>query len=195
LDALQSSVREVVRRVQGGDTIAEQRLWNEFYEKLLRYVEVRVRRRGVPTGLIDEEAVTVSVLESVFKCAKQGRLQNVQDWSELFRLLLAMTNRKFVDHWRRATARRVLPPTRILPLSQNTFDLAEHDLEGCSVAFDEQISLLLALLPDDLFRQIAVLKLAGYTLAEISEEVQRAVPTVNRKWQYIRRMWADELDR
>lgn len=195
LDPLQSSFSEIMRRVQGGDAISEQRLWNELYDKLVHYVEVRVRRRGVPTGLLDEEAVAVSVLESVFKCAKQGRLQNIQDWSELFRLLLAMTNRKFVDHWRRATAQKVSPQTAIVGLNDNGLELPEEALATCSIAFEEQLSHLMDLLPDDLFRQIAVLKLAGHTLAEISQEVHRSVPTVNRKWRYIREIWADELER
>ena len=184
-----------MRRIKSGDAIAEERLWNEFYGKLLSFVERRVRSRGVPTGLLDEEAVTVSVLESVFKCAKQGRLQNVQDWSELSRLLLAMTNRKFVDHWRRATAQKASPGKPIDGLPVEEFQLADEKLASCSLEFEEQLSHLLALLPDELHRQIAVLKLAGYTLNEISDEVQRAVPTVNRKWRYIRRIWADELEK
>lgn len=194
MDRLQSSFSEMIRQVASGDAAAEQRLWNETYEKLLRYVELRVRRRGVPQGLLDEEAVTMSVLESVFKCAKQGRLQNVQDWSELFRLLLAMTNRKFVDHWRRATAQKVSPQTAIVALNDIGLELPEEALATCTIAFEEQLSHLMELLPDDLYRRIAVLKLAGHTLAEISHEVQRAVPTVNRKWRYIREIWADELE-
>lgn len=195
MDQLQSNFGELMQRVQSGDAVAEQRLWNEFFEKLLRYVETRVRRRGVPTGLLDEEAITASVLESVFKCAKQGRLQSVQDWGELSRLLLAMTNRKFVDHWRRATAQKALPDEPIGVLSPEEQGLPEEKLATSSMAYEEQLSRLMALLPDDLHRQIAVLKLAEYTLSEISDEVRRAVPTVNRKWRYIRRIWADELER
>lgn len=195
MDPLENSFAELMRRVQGGDPTAEERLWNEFYEKLLKHVEGRVRRRGVPTGLLDEEAVTASVLESVFKCAKQGRLQNVQDWSELFRLMLAMANRKFVDHWRRATAQRVYPETPIVPLPDDGVEVPDAQLAACSVTFDERLSGLMTLLPDDLHRKIAVLRLAGYTLAEVGIEVNRAVPTVNRKWRNVRRIWADELER
>lgn len=191
----QSSLVELMRRVESGDAVAEQNLWNEFYGKLLRYVEFRVRNRGVPTGLLDEESVTLSALESVFKCAKQGRLQNVQNWTDLSRLLMAMTNRKFVDHWRRATAQKASPGTPLDSIPVEGLELPADKLADCSLEFDEQLSRLLDLLPDELHRQIAVLKLAEYTLTEISEQVQKAVPTVNRKWRYIRRIWADELNK
>ena len=192
----QESLNELMRRVESGDDIAEQRLWNEFYDKLLRYVETRVRHRGVPKGLLDEEAVTASVLESVFKCAKQGRLQGVQSWSELSQLLFAMTNRKFIDHWRRATAQKAFPGVAPGPLpADGGGQTPEEAMPGYTIAFEEQLTRLMELLPDELHRQIAVLKLAEYSLAEISDKVGRAVPTVNRKWRNIRRIWGDELQK
>lgn len=184
-----------MRQVEVGDTAAEQRLWDEFYDRLLRHVEGRIRCRGVPTGLVDEEAITASAMESVFKCAKQGRLQNLQDWSELSQLLFAMTNRKFVDHWRHAKSQRAYPSLPILALPTNGFELPENKLATCSIAFEEQLSRLMNLLDDPLDRQIAVLKLSEYTLDEISDRVKRSVATVNRKWRHIRRIWANELTR
>jgi len=194
-DQSQPSFSEIMRGVAAGDSIAEQQLWNAFYEKLLDYIERRVRLRGTPAGLIDEEAVTASVMESIFKCAKLGRLKNMQDWSELSSLLFAMANRKFVDHWRRATARKAYPGAPLNGLPVENMELAEERLPDLTTVFDEELSRLMSRLPDALFRDIAVLKLAGYTLAEISEKVQRAVPTVIRKWGHIRRLWADELQR
>jgi DNA-directed RNA polymerase specialized sigma24 family protein len=195
LDDFQTSFREIMHRVKSGDTVAEQRLWNQFYEKLLRYVQGKVRGRGVPIGLLDEEAITVSALESVYKCAKNGTFQDVEDLSELSRLFFAMTNRKFVDHWRRATTQRAKPRLPIVELGNNDVALSQADLAEYSIAFGEQLSQLMVLLPDDLHRRIAVLKLGEYTLDEISEEIDYSVPTVTRKWQRIRRMWADELER
>ena len=106
-----------------------------------------------------------------------------------------MTNRKFVDHWRRATARKASPRTPLNGLPLDDVQLPEEKLTTCSLDFDEQLSRLMVILPDDLHRQIAVLKLAEYTSTEIGDEVQRAVPTVNRKWCNIRRIWADELEK
>lgn len=195
LDEWKSSFSELIRLVESGDPSAEERLWNEFYENLLRYVESRVRQRGVPKGLLDEEAITVSVLESIFKCAKQGRLQSMRDRSELSRLLLAITNRKFVDHLRRATAQKMYPGAPLGELRPECIQIPPEKLVTYCVAFEEQLSRLMDLLPDDIHRQIAVLKLAGYTLNEIGLAVDVSVPTVNRKWRYIRRIWADELER
>lgn len=190
-----SSLSELLQRIESGDPAAEQMLWEGFHQKLLRHVQDRIRLRGIPPGLLDDEAVAVSVLESVFKCAKQGRLQGVQNWTEMSQLLFAMTNRKFVDHWRRATTQKAYPGVPIQSLLQTNLDIQEKDLTGLALAFEEQLAGLMKLLPDELHREIAVLKLAEYTLAEISVKINRAIPTVDRKWRTIRRIWADELQR
>ena len=186
---------EIMKRVEAGDGDAEMCLWDAFHQKLLSHVENRIRRRGVPTGMMDEEAITLSALESVFKCAKEGRLRDIDDWTELSRLVYAMTNRKFVDHWRRATKIRSQPGKLIEALSDNSDPASNDDQPFDPVAFDEELDHLLRVLPDDIHRQIAVMKLAGYSLEEIAERIGRSVPTVSRKWSIIRRMWADELER
>lgn len=193
LDQHEEPTRDFIQRVENGDPAAEEQLWSEFFEKLLRYLNTRVRVSRVPTGLIDEEAVAVSALESVFKCARQGRLQEVQDWSELSQLLFKMTGRKFIDHLRRAMRQKSFPGTPLKELATDSTVVMKDEIPETIVEFNEQLARLIALLPDELHRQIAVFKLAGYSLSEISEKVNRAVPTVNRKWQNIRRIWGDEL--
>lgn len=195
LDQTQCSFADLMRGVQNGDGAAEYQFWGQFFDRLLRHVESRVRKGGIPRGLLDTEAITVSALESVYKCAKLGRLQSVKDWGELSRLLLAMTNRKFVNHWRRATAQKSYPGSVPVSLPPECVDLSSERMEACSLAFAEELSRLLDMLPDELHRRIAVLKLSEYTLAEIAADVDKAVPTINRKWRYIRRVWADELER
>lgn len=195
LDELQSTFSEFMRQVEFGDAVAEQRLWNELYQRVLRHVETRIRCRGIPTGLVDEDAITASAMESVFKCAKEGKLTNLQDWSELSRLLLAMTNRKFIDHWRRAKSQKAAPLLPILALPANGFELPDRKVVTCFIAFEEQLSRLMNLLSDKLDRRIAELKLAERTLTEISEDIGKSIATINRKWRVIRRIWADELER
>lgn len=186
---------EIMKRIEAGDSDAEMCLWDAFHSKLLSHVEHRIRRRGVPTGMMDDEAITLSALESVFKCAKEGRLRTVESWMELSRLVYAMTNRKFVDHWRRATKISGQPRSPIQPLSGNSEPASSDDQPIDLVVFDEKLAHLKSMLPDDIHRQIAVMKLAGYSLEEIAERIGRSVPTVSRKWSIIRRMWADELER
>ncbi len=59
----------------------------------------------------------------------------------------------------------------------------------------EEYRRLLALLDDEQLRQIAEMKMAGYTNAEIGQRLrpQRAVATIERKLARIRRIWEEEI--
>ena len=50
----------------------------------------------------------------------------------------------------------------------------------------------MALLPDDELRRVAILKLEGYTNAEITAQVDRSPATVERWLNLIRKHWAAE---
>ena len=54
----------------------------------------------------------------------------------------------------------------------------------------EECRHLLALLPDDELRQVAVLKLEGYTNDEIAARVDRSLATVERWLNLVRKHWA-----
>jgi DNA-directed RNA polymerase specialized sigma24 family protein len=49
-------------------------------------------------------------------------------------------------------------------------------------------------LPDDSLRQVAILRMEGYTNDEIAERLDYGRRTVARKLELIRRRWLDEVD-
>jgi len=53
---------------------------------------------------------------------------------------------------------------------------------------------LLDLLADDELRQIALLKLEGWTNEEIASRINRSLPTVERRLRLIRDKWKDEYE-
>ena len=55
----------------------------------------------------------------------------------------------------------------------------------------EQCRWLLDQLKDDRLKQIALLKLEGYTNPQIAQRVQRSLATVERKLALIRQIWED----
>jgi DNA-directed RNA polymerase specialized sigma24 family protein len=57
----------------------------------------------------------------------------------------------------------------------------------------EECRRLLALLPDDELRRVALLKLEGHTNEEIAAEVKRSLATVERWLGLIRKHWAAAL--
>src|SRR5262249_6403461 len=57
----------------------------------------------------------------------------------------------------------------------------------------EEYRRLLGLLGDGELQRVAILKMEGYSLAEIAERVQRVPRTVKRWLRLIRRTWEQEL--
>ena len=69
---------------------------------------------------------------------------------------------------------------------------------GPTTAFAAEVAdeceRLLASLDSDDLRQVAILKMEGFTNAEIAERLDCAPRTVDRRLQLIRDLWADKLN-
>jgi DNA-directed RNA polymerase specialized sigma24 family protein len=59
----------------------------------------------------------------------------------------------------------------------------------------EECERLLACLPDQTARAVALWKVEGYTNDEIAAKLGRSRPTVERKLRLIRATWEEELGR
>jgi len=57
---------------------------------------------------------------------------------------------------------------------------------------DEQFQQLLGRLGDQVLREVALLKLDGYSNEEIAEKLQCGLRTVERRLRTIRAVWAEE---
>lgn len=202
MDRSTESISEWLGRLKTGEAEAAQKLWERYYVELQSLARQRLNK--FPRGISDEEDVALSVLDSVFRGAAQGRFENVTKRDELWWLLLTVSKRKVVDHVRRATAKKRQPsseggtPTGVNGSSEpKPYSLDE--LVGASptpdlvVALDEQYRRLLSVLPNDPLREIAVLRIEGYTVGEIAERLSIGERSVERKLQLIRASWKNEL--
>ena len=93
-------------------------------------------------------------------------------------------------------------PESALAASNDTgeaFDLnqlvGEEPTPELLVMLEEQNRRLLDLLRDDRLRQIAMLRIRGYTVVEIAGDLSISVRSVERKLQLIRNQWRKELRR
>jgi DNA-directed RNA polymerase specialized sigma24 family protein len=59
---------------------------------------------------------------------------------------------------------------------------------------EEECQRLLEVLGDDMLRQIARLRLEGYTVDEISDRLGRAPGTIHRKLARIREIWQEHAE-
>lgn len=174
---------------------AVQEIWDEFYEKLVRYAKTRVKT--FPNAVLDPEDIVVSVFESVWAASQKGRFDSVQNRDELWWLLIAMTQRKAVTHIRRETAQKRTAPDGKLPISINSiknfqaFVATEQSPEYFAI-LEEEYQRILDKLSDDVLKQIAVYKIQGYTHDEIGDLLDISPATVTRKVRLIRKVWSNE---
>ena len=173
------------------ESTAQQNLWNRYFEQLARIARARIS--GAPAQAADEEDVALSALNSFFIGAKAGRFPDLQDRTGLWPLLLTITSRKAVNQVKYQQAKK-----RTKKSEQYFPDLAlltsEAPTPEFAVEMAEQTQSLLDQLEDDQLRTLAVMKLEGYTNAEISEHMNIALRSVARKLVRIRVEWQEHTD-
>ena len=93
------SVTAWIARLKTGDQQAAQRLWERYFDALVRLA--RGKLAPAPRRVADEEDVALSVLDILCRGAASGRLQQVTNRDDLWWLLLAITNQKVINQRKR----------------------------------------------------------------------------------------------
>jgi hypothetical protein len=88
------SVTHWIEQIREGDPVAAQAVWERYFPELVRLAGEKLH--DVPRRAAGEEDIASSVMESLFRAARQGRFPNLADRHELWRSLLGITARKVV---------------------------------------------------------------------------------------------------
>jgi DNA-directed RNA polymerase specialized sigma24 family protein len=187
-------------RAVAGDERAVQEIWEQYYEKLVQLA----RRKLGPVGrrAADEEDVALSAFHSFYRGATGGRFPQLADRHDLWKLLVTITCRKAIAQIKGATAQKrgggsVRGESIFQQRGENdstggigqilgdapTPELAAMVAETCGNMLDK--------LDDDLLRQVAVMKMEGYSNEEIASELNCVTRTVERKLARIREIWGE----
>ena len=194
------SVTVWLRQLATGDQEAAKKLWDRYGPEL---VELSRRRfGGVLSALEDEEDLVQSVFKALWVGATDGRLDGVQGREHLWWLLLKITRRKALNrHAYNARQKRSHNPISLsgLPTDDSIASadrVADSDQPPPDLLFilAEEQDRLLAMLRDDVLRQIAIWKLDGHTHEDIAQKLGVTTRTVVRKFNLIRETWSQELD-
>jgi RNA polymerase sigma factor (sigma-70 family) len=192
-----ASVTTWVEQLRAGDRAAAQRLWERYFPRLVGLA--RRKLRGLPRRAADEEDVALSALASFCRGAEQGRFPRLEDRDDLWALLVVITARKAID-----LRQREMRQKRPQAGGESVLDELLGDEEGAAgigqvvgkeptpgfaAQVAEEFRRLLALLPGDELRTVALRKLEGYTNAEIAAELGCADATVERRLKLIRSVW------
>ncbi|MEM8678372.1 MAG: ECF-type sigma factor [Planctomycetota bacterium] len=182
--------------VQQPDRSAE-RIWAHYYDRLVQYAS---RQLGdAPRRVLDGEDLATSALHAMHRGAVKGRFPQFENRDDLWRILLTIASRKAKATVRRETAqKRGGGATRGesifgTPGDGSPAGLADFCGREPTPEFAEVVSVetdeLLDQLGDATLKRVAIFKLQGFTNAEIADELDCAVRSVDRKLARIRQLW------
>ena len=193
-----------VRSMGRGDDEAAADLWQYCFPKLLAY-----SRRKLPEQLrkvLDEEDVALSAFKSFCLGAARGNLGDIASRDELWRLLYCIAARKAQGYVRHQTRQKrgggKVSGESIFKAAGTNDDpagieqIADPSETPAKMAqFANDCEKLFEMLDDEMLQTIALLRIEGYSVDEISKRVGCARRSVERRLQLIRRIWreADSL--
>jgi DNA-directed RNA polymerase specialized sigma24 family protein len=194
------SVTHWLTQLKNGDErAAQQALWDRYFERLA--VFARGRLRHLPSRAADEEDVVLSALDSVFRGAREGRFPLLGDRNSLWPLLVKITARKACNARKHELAgkrgRGLVRGESALGKVGGSDQAGIEQVIGLTptpefaLEVTEECRRLLDLLDHESLRQVAMLKLSGYTNPEIARELAVVERTVERKLGRIRKLWSE----
>ncbi len=168
------------------------RLWDRYFTKIARLAQGRLRiAAGGPT---DGEDVALSVFESFFRGAADGRFERLDSREDLWRLLVTIASRKASNAGRDERREK----------RGGLIDFADpkvlNEIAGleptpeCAALVADEARRLFESLADDSLREVVRLRLEGYSNDEIARALNCGLRTVERKLAVIRKRWESEGD-
>jgi len=197
----EGSVTRWVTALKGGDTAAAQPLWERYHRRLVSLA--RQKLQSARGRVADEEDVVQNAFHSFFRGVAGGRFPQLEDRSNLWRLLVIITARKALDQIAHERSKRqgggtVHGQSRML-LEESDWDdpaiqqvVGDEPTPAFAAQVAEEYERLLDRLDDDTLRQVAVRKMEGHTNDEIAEQLNCSKRTVARKLETIRIIWSGE---
>ena len=179
-----------IRLVKDGDSAAANRLWHHYFDRLVR--SVRGRLAGQNRAVSDEEDIVLSVFDSFYDAAHQGRFPDLSDRDDLWRLLLRMAARKVVDKRRHDQRQRRGGQVNLHSLDRPVDDdsvieaIGDEPSPEMVLMMQESVEQFFSHLGVGQLSELAGAKLEGYSNAEIAERFGCSERTIERRLHLIR---------
>jgi len=197
------SVTLWIGRLQAGDPLAAQELWERYFRRLVGLA--RQKLHGIPRGAADEEDVALGAFDSFCRGADEGRFPQLHDRDDLWQLLVAITAHKALDLVRHESRQKrgggaVLDEAALVDPGRADAEvngleqiLGREPSPEFALQVAEERQRLLDKLGDDTLRSVAIWKMEGHSNDEIAARLGRAPRTVARKLRRIRILWSQEV--
>jgi len=196
----EDSITHWIGRLKAGDTAAVQKLWEQYFDRLAHLA--RRRLESSPRRVADEEDAALSAFYSFCHRAAEGKFPQLEDRTDLWRLLVVITSRKVLKQME-ANRRRKRGGGGVR--GESIFLRAGSGVEEAGIAaiadrgptpefaaqLAEESRCLLERLGDESLRELALLKLEGLSNDDIARRLQCGLRTVERKLRGIRAIWSE----
>ncbi len=199
-DPAKNQFDELLMLVRAGDDAAITKMWNDYFQQLVRLAATRLPKNLRRAG--DEEDIALSAFHSFIAGIRDDRFPDLSGPNNLWGLLITLTSRKVNAYLRHQTRQKrgggavrgesvfgdasdAINRAGIGSVDANagTPDLHVELAEAC----DE----LLNQLPDDQLRQIAIMRMDGWLVEEIAQRLDLSKRAVERRLQLIRKTWSE----
>ncbi len=182
--------------VKTGDSVAANQIWQHYFDRLTRLVRARIY--GQNRAVSDEEDIVLSVFESFYAAAENGRFPDLSDRDDLWQLLLRMSARKVVDKRRHDQRQRRGGEAEVQSLDQKGDDdaivaIGDEPSPEMVLMMQESVEEFFSHLGVGQLRELAGAKLEGYSNAELSKRFGCSERTIERRMHLIREKCQQEV--
>jgi DNA-directed RNA polymerase specialized sigma24 family protein len=183
------SITHWLVQLRKGNRDAAQPIWEKYFCQLVRLA--RIHLNGSPRRVADEEDVVICAFDSFCRGAEQGRFPKLDDSTDLWRVLVTITERKAINQARNAARKKRSPIGGTIEFvdDEHVQQLSPSPWFCARVA--ELFIELISDLRDDQLRSVAILRMEGYSNEEIASKMDCSVRSIERKLAMIRRRWIE----
>ena len=192
-----TNVSHWIDLVKAGDSVAANRIWKHYFDRLVR--SVRGRLYGQNRAVSDEEDIVLSVFDSFYNAAENGRFPDLSDRDDLWRLLMRMAARKVVDKRRHDQRQRRGGDVNLHSLDQSGDDrhvfeaIGDEPSPEMVLMMEESVEQFFSHLGVGHLRDLAGAKLEGYSNADLAQQFGCSERTIERRLHLIREKCQQEL--
>jgi DNA-directed RNA polymerase specialized sigma24 family protein len=200
------SVTHWIETLKAGDPVAAQRLWERYFQRLVRLARGRFPIRHKAGVIEDEEDAAVSAFKSVCLGLAQGRYPNLAGRDDLWRLLVLIAARKAVNQAERWGRQKrgggsLVRESDMRAAGNDQEPRGLDELLGPAptpeflAIMAEECQRLMGVLgqPDLHLAEIATWRLEGFNRDEIAERLGCSRRTVASRLGLIRKTWEQFL--
>lgn len=181
------SITNWLLQLRAGNRDAAQPIWERYFCRLVRVA--RTQLNGSPRRVADEEDVVINAFDSFCRGAELGRFPKLNDSTDLWRLLVTITERKAINQAKHISRQKRASSKRTLTYADSRHVQTLGPSPWFCARVAELYVELMSDLRDDALRDIAMWKMEGYSNQEIATRLDCSRRSVERKLALIRRQW------